>query len=307
MRSAGENIPPVMESVETRFPTRFGKHPPSRDLSCVVARLSALVAAIMPPRITGDSQVPRVSVNPSRRARIRGLTAVPAEYRPELQAITGRSVLHLSQVRADKAVRGGLAAAAASFATVIALGFGVPACAAATATPLVRALSPQSVIVGDLPPTAPVARDAYGVTVPPPLQWPVDPSSPINDGFGPRVSPCSGCSSQHEGVDFAPGSGTPVRAIASGVVVETNDPGWTALGIHVAIQHVIDRQTVTSVYGHLQAGSMPLHVGDTVFAGEPIGLVGSTGVSTGAHLHFEIRVGGTVPVDPSAWMHSRLG
>lgn len=250
VRSHGENIPPVMESVEGPFP-----HP----------------------------------------------------FRHAFIAPNGRSVCILLHPHAVKVVCTGAAAGAASFAVVIALGFGVPAYAAATATPPVGALSPQSLIVGDLPPVAVVARDAYGVTAPPPLQWPVDPSSPISDGFGPRVPPCSGCSSQHEGVDFSDGSGTSVRAIAAGVVVETNNPGWTALGVHVAIKHVIDGQTVTSVYGHMLAGSMPLNVGDIVFVGEPIGRVGSTGASTGAHLHFEIRVGGTVPVDPSAWMHSRLG
>lgn len=239
----------------------------------------------------------------------------PHPFRHAFIAPNGRSVCNLLHSHAVKAVCTGAAAAAVSCAVVIALGIGLPAYATApatasatpSATPPERALSPQSLIVGDLPPVVSVARDAYGVTAPPPLQWPVDPSSPISDGFGPRVSPCSGCSSQHEGVDFAPGSGTPVRAIATGVVVETNNPGWTALGIHVAIQHVIDGQTVTSVYGHMQAGSMPLNVGDIVFVGESIGRVGSTGASTGAHLHFEIRVGGTVPVDPSAWMHSRLG
>ena len=307
MHSDGENIPPVMESVESPFPNRIGKHPPSRDVSRVAARSSAFVLAFAPPRITGDPHVSKESVKSFARARIRALPAIPAEHSPELPALNGRSVRHLRQLRAVKAVRGGVAAAAASFAAVIALGFGVPAYAAATATPVVRTHSPQSLVVGDLPPAETVTRDAYGVSVPPPLQWPVDSSSPISDGFGPRVSPCSGCSSHHEGVDFDPGFGAPVRAIATGVVVETNNPGWTALGIHVAIEHVIDGQTVTSAYGHMQAGSMPLHVGDTVFAGEPIGLVGSTGASTGAHLHFEIRVGGTVPVDPSAWMHSRLG
>ena len=254
VRSHGENIPPVMESVEGPFP-----HP----------------------------------------------------FRHAFIAPNGRSVCILLHSHAVKAVCTGVAAAAASFAVVIALGFGVPAYATASATPPAtspeRALSPQSLVVGNLAPAVSVARDSYGITAPPPLQWPVDPSSPISDGFGPRVSPCSGCSSQHEGVDFAADSGTSVRAIAAGVVVETNNPGWTALGVHVAIQHVIDGQTVTSVYGHMQAGSMPLHVGDIVFVGEPIGRVGSTGASTGAHLHFEIRVGGTVPVDPSAWMHSRLG
>ena len=248
--SDGENIPPVMESVEGPFPHPFGQ------------------AFIAP---------------------------------------NGRSVRNLLHPHAVKVVCTGAAAAAASCAVVIALGFGVPAYAAAKATPPVRALSLQSLVVGNLAPAASVARDAYGVTVPPPLQWPVDPSSPISDGFGPRVSPCSGCSIYHEGVDFASGSGTPVRAIAAGVVVETNNPGWMALGVHVAIRHVIDGQTVTSAYGHMQAESMPLHVGDIVFAGESIGRVGSTGASTGAHLHFEIRVGGAAPVDPSAWMHSRLG
>jgi murein DD-endopeptidase MepM/ murein hydrolase activator NlpD len=89
--------------------------------------------------------------------------------------------------------------------------------------------------------------------------------------------------------------------------VETNNPGWAALGIHVAIQHVIDGTVITSVYGHMQVGSMALHVGDVVFVGQPVGLVGSTGASTGAHLHFEIRLDGTNPVDPVAWMRARLG
>ena len=241
------------------------------------------------------------------RARIRALPAVPAEHSPDLPALNGRSVRNLRHVRAVKAVRGGVASAAASFAVVIAIGFGVPAYAAATATPPVRALPLQSFTVANIAPVMAINRDAYGVTVPPALQWPVNPSSPISDGFGPRIAPCSGCSSHHEGADFDPGSGATVRAIAAGVVVETNNPGWAALGIHVAIKHVIDGQVIISAYGHMQVGSMPLHVGDVVFAGEPIGLVGSTGASTGAHLHFEIRVGGTAPVDPVAWMHARLG
>jgi len=227
-------------------------------------------------------------------------------FRRAFIAPNGRSVRNLSHPHAAKAVCMGFATAAASCAVVIALGFGMPAYAAATATRPAEMLSPQSLVTGNLAPAVFVARDSYGVTVPPPLAWPVDPSSPITDGFGPRRSPCLGCSSHHEGVDFAPGSGTSVRAIAAGVVVETNNPGWTALGVHVAIKHVIDGETVISAYGHMQTGSMPLHIGDIVFAGQSIGRVGNTGASTGAHLHFEIRVGGTAPVDPSAWMHSRL-
>ncbi len=249
----------------------------------------------------------KTSLTSSVRARIRALPPVPAEHSPELPALNGRSVRNLRHVRAVKAVRGGVAGAAASFAVVVALGFAVPAYAAATATPPIREMPLQSLSVSEFAPVEGVARDAYGVTVPPPLQWPVSASSPISDGYGPRAAPCSGCSSNHQGVDFDPGNGTPVRAIAAGVVVETNDPGWAALGIHAAIRHVINGQTVTSAYGHMQVGSMPLRVGDVVYAGEIIGRVGSTGASTGAHLHFEIRVGGTTPVDPLAWMRARLG
>ena len=231
----------------------------------------------------------------------------PQPFRRAFSAWDGRSVRNLCHPRAVKAVCMGAAAAAASCAVVIALGFGMPTYAATTVTRPAEVLSPQRLVVGNLALAVFVARDSYGVTVRPPLVWPVDPSSPITDGFGPRRSPCFGCSVHHEGVDFAPGSGTSVRAIAAGVVVETNNPGWTALGVHVAIKHVIDGETVISAYGHMQTGSMTLHVGDSVFAGESVGRVGSTGASTGAHLHFEIRVGGTAPVDPSAWMHSRLG
>ena len=129
----------------------------------------------------------------------------------------------------------------------------------------------------------------------------------MGDGFGPRRAPCRGCSSMHEGADFDPGNGTPIRAIAAGVVVETNAPGWAALGVHARIQHVIDGQVVTSVYAHMQVGSMGLKVGDRVAPGQVIGRVGSTGASTGPHLHFEIRLGGTRAVDPVAWMHAHLG
>jgi murein DD-endopeptidase MepM/ murein hydrolase activator NlpD len=291
-----------MEPVDSPFPARVGEHPPSRE----VVRISARVC-MAPPRMTGDPRLPRKSTFVSARAQILALPSVPAEHSPQLPALNGRSVRNLRPVRAVKAVRAGVAAAAASFAVVIAVGFAVPAYAAATAPPAAQRIVLQSLVVPNVVPAIAAGRDAYGVTVPPPLQWPVNPSSPISDGFGPRVAPCAGCSSNHEGVDFDAGNGAAVRAIAAGVVVETNNPGWAALGIHVAIQHVIDGKVVTSAYGHLQVGSMPVRVGDTVHAGQLIGRVGSTGASTGPHLHFEIRVGGTTPVDPVAWMHAHLG
>jgi murein DD-endopeptidase MepM/ murein hydrolase activator NlpD len=132
------------------------------------------------------------------------------------------------------------------------------------------------------------------------IQWPFPITVPIASGFGDRLAPCSGCSSYHEGVDFVPGAGTPIGAIASGVVsLVKSDRG--GLGEHVAVDHVINGQKVQSVYAHMQAGTILVSVGEAVQAGQVLGLVGSTGASTGAHLHLEIRVNG-IPVDPFVWL-----
>lgn len=205
-----------------------------------------------------------------------------------------------------RSVRRGVALAGVAFVGIVGASVAVPAYAQVTS---VTAAAPvmQSLAVSAAVPAPVVARDSYQVTSPPAMVWPVDPSSPIASPFGPRVAPCDGCSSVHEGVDFDAGNGAVIHAIAAGVVVETNSPGYAALGVHVAIEHVIDGQVVVSAYGHMQTGSMPLHVGDTVYAGQPIGLVGSTGESTGPHLHLEIRLGGSTPINPLPWLHAHLG
>jgi murein DD-endopeptidase MepM/ murein hydrolase activator NlpD len=182
----------------------------------------------------------------------------------------------------------------------------------------------QSVAVTDGALDEAIVRDGYTVTLPPPpppppakvapavkhvaaLQWPVPPGTPIASPFGLRSSPCSGCSSMHLGVDFTAGNGAPVHAIADGVVVEASQSDSGALGVYVGIRHVINGEVIVSGYAHMQVGSMTLRVGAPVTGGQVIGRVGSTGASTGAHLHFEIRVGGTEYVDPLAWMRARLG
>ena len=97
----------------------------------------------------------------------------------------------------------------------------------------------------------------------------------------------------HTGIDLAAPEGTPVRAAAAGVAHLVDSPGY---GLHLLITHDAHVQTL---YGHLSA----VVVGDgrLVSGGELIGLVGSTGMSTGPHLHFEVRVQGS-PVDPRAWL-----
>jgi murein DD-endopeptidase MepM/ murein hydrolase activator NlpD len=134
------------------------------------------------------------------------------------------------------------------------------------------------------------------------IQWPFAAGVPISGVFGKRIAPCSnGCSSNHQGVDFAPGMGAPIQAIADGVVREAVNSD-TGLGVHLVIDHVIEGQLVTSVYGHQLPGSLRVKAGDPVKVGQQIGQVGNTGASTGPHLHLEIRMADGTAVDPFAWL-----
>ena len=128
--------------------------------------------------------------------------------------------------------------------------------------------------------------------------WPV-PGSQISQLYGPSPydfePPFGAFPHFHTGIDLAAPIDTPVLAAGDGVVVAatTSDVGY---GNHVIIAH--DDHTLT-LYGHLQA--MAVHPGDTVKQGRVIGLMGSTGNSTGPHTHFEVRVD-QQPVDPGLFM-----
>jgi len=131
------------------------------------------------------------------------------------------------------------------------------------------------------------------------VRWPFPFAVPISSGFGERVAPCRWCSSYHQGIDFNPGAGTPIFAIADGVVLQSERSG--GFGQHALIEHTINGQRVVSVYAHMTAASSPLVVGQVVEAGDFVGTVGNTGTSTGAHLHFEIRID-DIPIDPFDWL-----
>ncbi len=159
----------------------------------------------------------------------------------------------------------------------------------------------------------PVGRDGYRVTSPevaaassgPAIAWPFPSgaATPISSGFGSRqVADCSFCSTNHQGLDFTPGRGTPIHVVASGVVSRV-DQGSGALGYNVWVDHVIDGRPVTTVYAHMSAGSIAVAMGQRVTVSEVLGAVGSTGNSTGAHLHFEVHLAGT-PVDPMPWLRA---
>ncbi len=135
------------------------------------------------------------------------------------------------------------------------------------------------------------------------VQWPFAVGVHVGDRFGYRD--CAGCSSNHGGQDFNPGLGAEIQSIADGVVTLAED-GEGSLGVHMMIEHQINGETITSVYAHMQHGTMLYSVGDTVKAGDVIGNTGNTGMSTGPHLHFEIRLGGIsgTKVDPLDWLNA---
>ena len=131
------------------------------------------------------------------------------------------------------------------------------------------------------------------------VRWPFPTAVPISSGFGDRVAPCRYCSSNHRGLDFIPGNGSPIFAIADGVVIASEYGG--GYGQYVYIEHNLNGREVLSVYAHMQRGSSPVQAGQRIQAGEFLGLVGNTGTSTGPHLHFEIRVDGEY-LDPFVWL-----
>lgn len=123
------------------------------------------------------------------------------------------------------------------------------------------------------------------------------------DDFGPRTDPITGEATTHAGIDLSAADGTQILAAADGVVtVAQFDATW---GGHIVMEHPLDGETVATGYVHMWAHGIHVQVGDNVAAGQHIGDVGSSGHSTGPHLHFEVRPGGTNsdPVDPAKWLN----
>lgn len=120
--------------------------------------------------------------------------------------------------------------------------------------------------------------------------------------FGWRTHPITGERSFHTGSDFAAADGTPILAAADGVVVLAEFSG--GYGGLIVIEHTVRGERVASYYAHMWEHGIHVTAGQTVTAGQHIGDVGSSGQSTGPHLHFEIRPGGQgqEAVDADAWL-----
>lgn len=132
-------------------------------------------------------------------------------------------------------------------------------------------------------------RDFMVIT---PSIWPTE--GHLTSHFGYRVSPFTGVSNLHAGIDISNRIGTPVIAPARGKV--TFSGTQNAYGLSIVLEH---GNGITTRYAHLSKSLVT--EGQTVNRGDVIGAIGNTGRSTGPHLHYEVRIGG-VPVNPMRYI-----
>jgi murein DD-endopeptidase MepM/ murein hydrolase activator NlpD len=131
-----------------------------------------------------------------------------------------------------------------------------------------------------------------------PSDWPVENGGWISSGFGPRTDPFTGAASFHEGLDIAARWGSGILATGDGVVTFVGErPGY---GVAVEITH---ESNLVTRYAHTSA--VLVKVGDRVRKGQEIARVGSSGRSTGPHLHFEVLKNNRA-VNPASYLSSRL-
>jgi murein DD-endopeptidase MepM/ murein hydrolase activator NlpD len=133
------------------------------------------------------------------------------------------------------------------------------------------------------------------------MAWPVPGFYTITSPYGYRIHPILGVRKLHTGIDIGkngstPINGQPIVSAGAGTVIYA---GWrSGYGNTVMIDH---GNGVVTLYAHQQNGGIHVSVGEHVAKGARIGTVGSTGYSTGPHLHFEVRVNGT-PKDPMPYL-----
>jgi murein DD-endopeptidase MepM/ murein hydrolase activator NlpD len=129
-----------------------------------------------------------------------------------------------------------------------------------------------------------------------PMRKPIDGEIDLQSGFGVRVDPFLGAPAMHTGLDLHGETGDPVRATADGTVIAA---GWSGgYGRVVDIDH---HNGLSTRYAHLS--SIDVRVGQSVKTGHIVGKIGSTGRSTGPHLHYETRLKGD-PVDPQKFLRA---
>jgi murein DD-endopeptidase MepM/ murein hydrolase activator NlpD len=131
-----------------------------------------------------------------------------------------------------------------------------------------------------------------------PVRWPLATITRIGDGFRSRGG-------AHHGVDLISPGGTPIFASTDGVV-RVSQESYFGYGVAIVIDGVFNGSKVSTLYSHMRYGSRTVGVGTHVKAGQVIGLVGATGRAYGNHLHFEVKINGSL-VDPLAFLRSNAG
>ena len=174
----------------------------------------------------------------------------------------------------------GLSAVAVAHASLLAPGLSAGRTAPQSATAVAVAAS-----------SAPAENDVLIA-----FQEPV-PGHAVVSPFGLRQLPWEGSGRLHEGVDISADAGAAVRVAADGVVIAAGKRG--GYGRYVAVRHT---EGLTTFYAHLGGIAAGMKPGLAVTAGETVGRVGSTGTSTGPHLHFEIRDGQDRPLNPAMFL-----
>jgi hypothetical protein len=118
----------------------------------------------------------------------------------------------------------------------------------------------------------------------------------LTSDFGMRWHPVMGGRRQHKGVDLAAPAGTPIRAAADGIVSRAD--WYSSYGLYVSVEHGGNFETR---YGHMSR--LNVAAGQMIRKGDVIGYVGSTGRSTGPHLHYEVRIAGEA-VNPIPYLQN---
>ena len=289
-RSAGVAVPPSVTPVS---------HPVRRRSTAEAAAAPHTVA--VPTR----SDLGRHDLPPRRSLRV---DSARPRIRPALRGVAARAT---RTARTAHDVIAGIHALPTTAAALVACLFvTVSTAGSAVATPRTDAARPVAGqhYVARTDADVPVTRDDFAVRDdfsrdprsgrPLPTVRPVDGTIPTAGGFGSRhVAGCGACSTDHHGLDFAAPSGHPVLAAMPGTVVAAGPLG--GYGNQVLLAHPDGSRTR---YGHMSR--IDVEVGQRVDAGEQVGAVGSTGVSTGPHLHFEVILGATA-VDPAPWLAAR--
>jgi murein DD-endopeptidase MepM/ murein hydrolase activator NlpD len=233
-----------------------------------------------------DAAASAVAAQQENESRLQGQLAVLQDQSLQTEAdyATGVEVAR----QAEEARKAAEAAEAARQAEVLRQQRAVAAAAAAAARPSNPAPAP-----------APSGGGSSGGGASTGSGWVRPSAGYMSSGYGMRVNPVTGVYRMHDGIDLAPGCGSPIYAATSGTVTFAGLTG--GYGNYVQISH---GGGVSTAYGHIVNGGIKVSRGQSVVAGQLIALVGSTGNSTGCHLHFETRVNGA-STNPVPFMAAR--